>query len=91
MGFKHLAPLLENKKVSFAGEESGGYSIGNHLADKDGIFSALLYLENLSKSNKNQVNSLIKSIQNYPKKSLKELIKTFQPKIENLSNKRFIN
>ena len=45
VGFKYLAPLLENKKVIFAGEESGGYSLSNHVADKDGILSALLYLE----------------------------------------------
>ena len=45
VGFKYLAPLLENNKVIFAGEESGGYSLSNHVADKDGVLSALLYLE----------------------------------------------
>ncbi|NCG34468.1 MAG: hypothetical protein GWO78_00495 [Dehalococcoidales bacterium] len=45
VGFKYLAPLLENNEVIFAGEESGGYSLSNHVADKDGVLSALLYLE----------------------------------------------
>jgi phosphomannomutase len=45
VGFKYLAPLLENNQVIFAGEESGGYSLSNHVADKDGVLSALLYLE----------------------------------------------
>ena len=45
VGFKYLAPLLENNEVFFAGEESGGYSLRGHLYDKDGILSSLLYLE----------------------------------------------
>ena len=47
VGFKYLAPLLENNEVFFAGEESGGYSLRGHLYDKDGILSSLLYLEYL--------------------------------------------
>ena len=77
VGFKYLAPLLENKKVSFAGEESGGYSIGNHLADKDGIFSALLYLENLAKSNKKPSELVDNIYSKLPKKKFERVDKNF--------------
>ena len=77
VGFKYLAPLLENKKVSFAGEESGGYSIGNHLADKDGIFSALLYLENLAKSNKKPSELVDDIYSKLPKKKFERVDKNF--------------
>ena len=54
VGFKNLAPLLEESKVIFAGEESGGYSIK--------ILSALLYLECLAINNCNP-SDLLKNIQ----------------------------
>ena len=62
VGFKNLAPLLEESKVIFAGEESGGYSIKNHVSDKDGILSALLYLECLA-TNNCKPSDLLKNIQ----------------------------
>ena len=62
VGFKNLAPLLEESKVIFAGEESGGYSIKNHVSDKDGILSALLYLECLAINNC-KPSDLLKNIQ----------------------------
>ena len=52
----------QESKVIFAGEESGGYSIKNHVSDKDGILSALLYLECLA-TNNCKPSDLLKNIQ----------------------------
>ena len=73
VGFKYLAPLLENNKVIFAGEESGGYSLSNHVADKDGVLSALLYLECMI-VNKSSPKILLESLyQKYNKRFFKRI------------------
>tara|TARA_Y100001970_G_scaffold202380_1_gene246360 strand:- start:450 stop:1853 length:1404 start_codon:yes stop_codon:yes gene_type:complete len=92
VGFKHLAPLLEEEKVSFAGEESGGYSMINHVSDKDGILSALLYLEYLVKSKKSPSESISTIYDKFSKKQFERIDNKFsevdrkkiQEKIENL-------
>ena len=45
VGFKHLAPVMIEQKAMIAGEESGGYAFGNHVPERDGIFSGLMLLE----------------------------------------------
>jgi phosphomannomutase len=92
VGFKHLAPLLEEEKVSFAGEESGGYSMIKHVSDKDGILSALLYLEYLVKSKKSPSESISTIYDKFPKKQFERIDNKFsevdrkkiQGKIKNL-------
>ena len=45
VGFKHTAPLFLKEKIAFAGEESGGYSFGFHLPERDGLLAGLILLE----------------------------------------------
>lgn len=84
VGFKHLAPLLEKKDVSLAGEESGGYSIINHVSDKDGILSALLYLEYLAKTNNKPSEAVSNIYKSLPKTIFERIDKKFS---ENNRNK----
>ena len=94
VGFKHLAPFLEQKKVSFAGEESGGYSMVDHVSDKDGIYSSLLYLEYLVKLQKKPSELILNIYKSLPTKVFERIDKKFSSKdrktielkIENIKN-----
>ena len=88
VGFKYLAPLLENNEVFFAGEESGGYSLRGHLFDKDGILSSLLYLEYLIKT-KSTPKSLLQTLyEKYKKRFFERLdIEFLQDKREDIKDK----
>jgi phosphomannomutase len=59
VGFKHIAPLLYEKKVIIGGEESGGIGFIDHIPEKDGLASAILLLEFLSFSD---IKEVIKDI-----------------------------
>lgn len=50
IGFKYVAELIMAGKAAAGGEESGGYGFAFHLPERDGILSALLLLEYLSKT-----------------------------------------
>ena len=91
VGFKHLAPLLEEEKVSFAGEESGGYSMINHVSDKDGILSALLYLEYLVKSKKTPSESISTIYDKFPKKEFERIDKKFSENDRNIIEEKIEN
>jgi phosphomannomutase len=45
VGFKHLAPALEQGRVDLAGDESGGFALRGFGYDKDGILAACLVAE----------------------------------------------
>jgi phosphomannomutase len=45
VGFKHLAPALEQGRVDLAGDESGGFALRGFGYDKDGILAAGLVAE----------------------------------------------
>ncbi|MFQ5720122.1 MAG: phosphoglucomutase/phosphomannomutase family protein [Acidobacteriota bacterium] len=45
IGFKNLAPLLEDGTALIAGEESGGIGVAGYLPERDGLLMALLLLE----------------------------------------------
>ena len=47
VGFKYVAPKMIETSAIMGGEESGGYAFSNHLFERDGIFSALMFLEML--------------------------------------------
>lgn len=67
IGFKYLANLMINEKVSLAGEESGGIGIRNYLPDRDGLLIQLLLLEMLSKTGKSIVELLGEMKKNFGK------------------------
>lgn len=45
VGFKHIAELARTGGVLLGGEESGGFGLGQHLPERDGIACALLVVE----------------------------------------------
>ena len=72
VGFKFLGPLLMQKGVVIAGEESGGLSIKDHVPEKDGIIADLLVLEMMA----------------YEGKPLSEIRKSFRERYGELYNTR---
>ena len=60
VGFKNIAPIIEKKKSILGGEESGGYAFRNHIPERDGILSALYFLQSVIKNNKTPSNLLNK-------------------------------
>lgn len=45
VGFKYIAEESLNNDFLIGGEESGGFTIQNHFADKDGILTSLLIID----------------------------------------------
>ncbi len=52
VGFKYISPAMKEPGVMIGGEESGGYGIPRHLAERDGVFSDLLILELMATTGK---------------------------------------
>jgi len=47
VGFKYIAEEMLSREVLIGGEESGGVGFGNHLPERDALFTALLLLESI--------------------------------------------
>lgn len=47
IGFKHIGAVMLKEDVLLGLEESGGIAVKGHLAERDGLFSALLLMEAL--------------------------------------------
>jgi phosphomannomutase len=52
VGFKFVAPLMLRHNALMGGEESGGYAFRGHLPERDGILSALFFLEVMARTGK---------------------------------------
>ena len=52
VGFKHVAEALAVGGAAIGGEESGGYSWTQKVAERDGLLTALLFLEMIATENK---------------------------------------
>jgi phosphomannomutase len=52
VGFKFLGPKMIETGAIAAGEESGGYSFGRHLPERDGCYAGLLFLDLLARAGK---------------------------------------
>jgi phosphomannomutase len=50
VGFKYITEKMLEMPVALGVEESGGFGYGMHIPERDGIFSALLFLEMLAVS-----------------------------------------
>ncbi|MDD5582322.1 MAG: phosphoglucomutase [Candidatus Marinimicrobia bacterium] len=50
VGFKYITEKMLELPVAFGAEESGGFGYGIHMPERDGIFSALLFLEMIAAS-----------------------------------------
>ena len=52
VGFKYLGPVMVREDALATGEESGGYAFRGTIPERDGILSALLFLELMVKAGK---------------------------------------
>ncbi|MEE8345964.1 MAG: phosphoglucomutase/phosphomannomutase family protein [Dehalococcoidia bacterium] len=52
VGFKYLGPKMRDTDAIIAGEESGGYAFRGHLPERDGILSALYFLDLMARRGK---------------------------------------
>lgn len=50
VGFKYVSEAMQEHKACFGAEESGGFGFMAHVPERDGVLSALLFLEMLSAS-----------------------------------------
>jgi len=60
VGFKYIAEKMLEMPVALGVEESGGFGFGHHIPDRDGIFSALLFLELLAASGYKKLSDLVR-------------------------------
>jgi phosphoglucomutase len=52
VGFKHLGEYIQNGQALMVGEEAEGFSMKNHLPEKDGILACLMVAEMVAKTGK---------------------------------------
>ncbi len=52
VGFKFVAPKMQEIGAMIGGEESGGYAFGDHLPERDGILAAMCFLDFMVKTGK---------------------------------------
>jgi len=50
VGFKYICEKMIEEDVAFGGEESGGFGFKNHIPERDGVLSALIFIEMLAYS-----------------------------------------
>ena len=61
VGFKYVAEAMLEKQAAFGAEESGGFGFKEHLPERDGIFSGLVFLEMMAKSGYKKLDDFIAS------------------------------
>jgi len=52
VGFKYVAPLMEQHNAIIGGEESGGYGFRGHIPERDAILAGLYFLDFMIKTHK---------------------------------------
>ncbi len=52
VGFKYVAPKMVETNALLGGEESGGFAVRGHIAERDGILVGLLFADMMVKSGK---------------------------------------
>jgi len=50
VGFKYVCDKMQEKDILFGGEESGGYGFRGYLMERDGILSALFFVEMITRT-----------------------------------------
>jgi len=61
VGFKYICELMLKTPVAIGCEESGGFGFSMHIPERDGIFSALIFLEMLARSGYKRLSDFIKA------------------------------
>ncbi len=59
VGFKYVGELLLEGKLIMGGEESAGFTMGQHLPEKDGILACLLVAEMVAASGNKHLTEMI--------------------------------
>jgi phosphomannomutase len=59
VGFKYVSEAMIENRAAFGAEESGGFGFQGHLPERDGIFSALMFLEMLAQSGYQKLSGFI--------------------------------
>lgn len=59
VGFKFVSEAMVKHNAVFGAEESGGFGFFNHLPDRDGIFSALMFLQMLAESGEKKLSGFL--------------------------------
>jgi len=62
VGFKYIASEMLSKEVLIGGEESGGIGFGDHIPERDALFTCLVLLEAIS-NNKKLIGKSIDELQ----------------------------
>jgi phosphomannomutase len=52
VGFKYVGPVMMRNNALLAGEESGGYAFRGHIPERDGVLSALYFLDLMVRTGK---------------------------------------
>lgn len=84
VGFKYVAEAMLEHDASFGAEESGGFGFRENIPERDGIFSALIFLEMLARSKHTKLSTFIEE-------QRKRIGKIYYDRIdmENKDEKRF--
>lgn len=99
VGFKYIAEEMLKSNVTFGCEESGGFGYGFHIPERDGIFTAFLFLEMLAAhgfERMSQLSSAMKEkygdiyysrldVENHSADSLNKLEAIFKDRLHNIS------
>ena len=59
VGFKYVSEAMIETSAVYGAEESGGFGFACHLPERDGIFSALKFMEMLAKSGHKTLSSFV--------------------------------
>ncbi|MFZ4620906.1 MAG: phosphoglucomutase [Bacteroidota bacterium] len=59
VGFKYICEKMIETNAAFGAEESGGYGFKGHIPERDGILSALLFIEMLASSPYNRLSEYV--------------------------------
>jgi phosphomannomutase len=60
IGFKYVCEYMLKEEIAFGAEESGGFGYGNHIPERDGILSSLIFIEMLAKSGYSSISRYVK-------------------------------
>jgi phosphomannomutase len=52
VGFKYIAPVMQEKDALIGGEESGGYGFRGHVTERDGVLANLYFLDLMVRTGK---------------------------------------
>ena len=61
VGFKYVSEAMMESQAIFGAEESGGFGFKSHIPERDGVFSALVFLEMMGSAGFNKLSQFIEA------------------------------